>query len=261
MLPLRNSNLARFNAVAINYSTLSGSTIQVNSTMISIGASTNAAYTTLTQGNYASSISTNSWTIPLSTLVSTKTVSMSANAQTQLVVTQASTATSVQYTSTLGASWTTLSGATGLPSGTTTNYSAGAVSGDGQYGLLAASGGYVYRTQNAGQTWTNTNPNPVTPFIYLPFETVPIVGSYDAIGNSQLTTVFGSPQLTTGRVGSNALNLVNTTGAVQALQYIRGSFAGASSFSVSFWFNPQTLNGQEQVLFSVYGTSIQLTIT
>ena len=225
------------------------------SSMVSIGASTNSLYTTMTQGNYVSSISTNSWTVPLSTLVSTKTVSMSANAQTQLVVTQVSTATSVQYTSTLGLTWTTLSGATGLPSGTTTNYSAGAVSGDGRYGILAASGGYLYTTANGGSSWTNTNPG--VPTIYLPFETAPVNG---ASGGTTLTVSASVPGIVPGIVGKNALNLVNAspgTGTA-ATQFLTGSWTVPSNFTVSFWFNPQSAAGSQYIFF-VNGTmTVQL---
>ena len=170
------------------------------------------------------------------TASSIKFVTMSGNAQTQLAVSQVSTISSLYYTSTLGTSWATLSGASGLPSATATNYSAGAVSGDGQVIAVAANGGYLYTSNNAGASFTNTNPN--TPFIYLPFETAPVNG---AIGGTTLT-VTGSPTLVTGIVGSKAVNLANTAGGT-ATNYIRGTWSGATNFTVSFWFNLQSLNG------------------
>jgi hypothetical protein len=197
----RNSNLSTFNAIAINYSTLAGSTITLTSTMVSLGQSTNKIYTTLAQGNY--STATN-WISTINTVSTGKVVTMSANAQTQLVVTQLSTVSSLYYTSTLQNWSSTLSGTTGLPTATQTIYSAGAVSGDGRVVAVAAYGGYLYTSNNSG-AFTNTNPN--TPLIYLPFETAPVNGT---TGGTTLT-VTGSPTLVTGIVGSKAVNIVNTT--------------------------------------------------
>ncbi len=165
MLSMRNSNLSAFNSVNINYSTLTGSTIVIgprttlNSTLISLGSSTNQTYTTMSQGNFSTSAN---WVSSLTGRSSIIGVSLSANAQTQLVISQVSTATSIQYTSTIS-QWTTLSGASVLPPGTITNYSAGALPGNGQYGILAAYGGYLYTTANAGVNLMNKNPN--TPYL------------------------------------------------------------------------------------------------
>jgi hypothetical protein len=218
---LATRNVSTFNAIAINYSTLNTA-----SNTVYIGQSTNKT-TTLAQGNF--STATN-WISTNNTISTGKVVSMSANAQTQLVVTQLSTVSSLYYTSTLGQSWSTLSGANGLPIATQTIYNSGAVSGDGQIVALAASGDYVYISNNAGASFTNTNLN--TPAIYLPFETVPVNGM---IGGTTLT-VTGSPTLVTGIIGSNAVNLVNTSGGV-ATNYIRGAWSGATNYTVSFWFN------------------------
>ena len=112
------------------YQAVSGVPVWTNtlvSSMVSIGQSTNQSYINLAQGNFSSS---NSWVSTLNTASTIKFVSMSGNAQTQLAVSQVSTISSLYYTSTLGTSWATLSGATGLPTATQTNYSAGAVSGD-----------------------------------------------------------------------------------------------------------------------------------
>ena len=189
------------------------------------------------------------------TASSIKFVTMSGNAQTQLAVSQVSTISSLYYTSTLGTSWATLSGASGLPSATATNYSAGAVSGDGQIIAVAANGGYLYTSNNAGASFTNTNPN--TPFIYLPFETAPVNG---AIGGTTLT-VTGSPTLVTGIVGSKAVYFNNTINGSNGTQYIHGTISLMPSFTVSFWFNLQTfVSSYYQVLFSMYSTGVQIYI-
>jgi hypothetical protein len=183
---------------------------------------------------------------------------MSANAQTQLVVSQVSTVSSIQFTSTLGQTWSTLSGATGLPSSLTTSYSAGAISGNGQYGLLAASGGYLYKTENAGASWTNTNPN--TPIIYLPFETAPVNGA--TIGGTTLTVSPSVPALVPGIVGKTAVNLVNTP-AGTATQYIRGSWTNGAltSFTVSLWFNLQSTTNDYSYIFSAFNAALSIVIS
>ena len=216
--------------------------------MVSLGQSTNQTYTTLAQG----AISTvGNWATSLASLVSTKTVSMSANAQYQLAITQVSTATSVQYTSTLGTAWSAISNASGLPTATQTNYSAGAVSGNGKYQLITAYGGYPYLSNNYGSATVNTN----TPYIYLPLE-----GSVtDSIGNSNVVAI-GSPAFTTGVVGTNAIYLNNTAGSATPTQYIRGAWTVPSAFTVSLWFNIQQLNATYQVIFSALGVGIELFI-
>jgi hypothetical protein len=200
---------------------------------------------------YGNVSTSSNWITSLSALVSTKTVSMSANAQTQLVVSQVSSATSIQYTSTLGAQWSAISNATGLS--LETNYSAGAISGNGQYGILAASGGYLYTTANGGASWTNTNPNTSYLQAYLPFN-----GSVtDTIGTTS-PIITGSVTYVPGIVGSNAVNLVNTAGS-NPTNYIRGSLSVtyATNLSVSGWINMQSFppSGSYSVLWSFGSTS------
>ena len=192
-LASRSSNLSSFNAIAMNYSTLtvstlSGvstlnvsrvittSTIQVNSSMISLGASTNQLYvSSLSYGNFSTS---STWVTSMTNRLSTATIAMSANAQYQMTVSPSTTVSSIMYTSTLGQSWTTISAATGLPSATATSYTAGAVSGDGRYGVLGTASGVLstlnsgggmsaYITNNYGASYTSTLVNP--PYVYLPF--------------------------------------------------------------------------------------------
>ena len=202
-LASRSSNLSSFNAIAMNYSTLtvstlSGvstlnvsrvittSTIQVNSSMISLGASTNQVYiSSLSYGNFSTSTK---WNTSMIDRLSTATIAMSANAQYQMTVSPSQMVTSIMYTSTLGSSWATISAATGLPSATATSYTAGAISGDGRYGLLGTASGVLstlnsgggmsaYITNNYGASYTSTLVNP--PYVYLPF-------------NNSLTDVYGN---------------------------------------------------------------------
>ena len=298
MLASRNSNLSTFSAISINYSTLVGSsittstitnstinastittrqvnystlagssivsnmviggTVAINSTMISLGSSTNQSYINLAQGNFSTA---SSWVSTLNTASTIKFVSMSGNAQTQLAVSQVSTISSLYYTSTLGQSWAVLSGASGLPTATQTNYSAGAVSGDGRVGVLATStitGGQLYITSTFTSTPSFTAINPIisasTPFIYLPFETVPVNG---AIGGTTLT-VTGSPTLVTGIVGLNALNLANTAGGTPT-QYIRGTISLMPSCTISLWINVSSFNGFQNI-FGMYNNTFNLFI-
>lgn len=256
-LSQRSTILSTFSASAINYSTLSGSAITLNSTMISLGTSTNSVYTRLSQGNFNSSVSTSSWVSSLTNRVSTTTVAMSANAQYQLALSQSSISTSVMFTSTLGTAWSTLSGATGLPNYSTISYTAGAISGDGRYGVLGAYGGYLYTTSTFGSSWTNTNPN--IPRIYLPFEN----SITDSQGNSNVTTLV-TPVYVPGIIGNNAINIANTTTGTIALatQYVRGTWANnlsLTSYTISFWFNQQSNSGQQYV-FSAFNSVLSVQI-
>ena len=262
-------NVSSITSRAINYSTMTGSTMTINtlviastltvstliatnnpagvitSSMISLGASTNQSYTALAQGNY--STSTN-WISTLTNLVSTEIIAMSGNAQTQLAITQISTISSIYYTSTLGISWSTISNVTGLPTATQTNYSCGAVSGNGQYGILGTTNGYLYLTSTltsaVGPSFAIVNPviSSNTPAIYLPFETVPANSSISQGSIPATLTVVGTPTSVPGIVGTNAIRLANTAGGT-SVQYLRGNIANYTNFTVSGWFNLQTLPG------------------
>ena len=259
-LSQRSTILSTFSASAINYSTLSGSAITLNSTMISLGTSTNSVYTRLSQGNFNSSVSTSSWVSSLTNRVSTTTVAMSANAQYQLALSQSSISTSVMFTSTLGSSWSTLSGATGLPNYSTISYTAGAVSGTGQYGVLGTSAGQLLVTSTFGQTFSgHANTTSPTPRIYLPFEN----SITDSQGNSNVTTLV-TPVYVPGIIGNNAINIANTTTGTTAIatQYVRGTWANnlsLTSYTVSFWFNQQTNSGQ-QYIFSAFNGVLSVQI-
>ena len=267
-LAARSSNLSSFNAIAMNYSTLtvstlSGistlnvsrvittSTIQVNSSMISLGASTNQVYiSSLSHGNFSTATT---WVTSMTNRLSTATVLMSANAQYQMTVSPSTTVSSIMYTSTLGQSWTTLTSATGLPSAATTSYTAGAISGDGQYGALATYGGYLYTTANSGASWTNTNPN--TPYLRAQ---LPLNGSVTDTVGATAPAVTGSVSYVPGVVGSSAVNLVNTAGSNPA-NYIRGSVSVsyANNIIISGWVNMQSYppSGSFSVIWSFGSTS------
>jgi hypothetical protein len=219
------------------------------SSMVSIGTSTNQVYTTLSQGNIVSSVSTSSWVSSLTNRLSTTTVAMSANAQYQLALSQSSISTSVLYTSTLGSSWSTLSGVTGLPNYSTISYTAGAISGDGRYGVLGTSAGQLLVTSTFGQSFTGLNT--YSPAIYLPLDTVPTNGSSSS-GTAPVTlTVVGPPTPAPSYVvGTGAVRFANSTTGGNATQYIRGTWTVPSSFSVSLWFNVQSTSTNQQFIFS-----------
>ena len=263
-LSQRSTILSTFSASAINYSTLSGSAITLNSTMISLGASTNSVYTRLSQGNFNSSVSTSSWVSSLTNRVSTTTVAMSANAQYQLALSQSSISTSVMFTSTLGTSWSTLSGASGLPNFSTVSYTAGAVSGDGQYGVLGTSNNNLYRTTNYGQSWSNTNLSTIA--VYLPFDTVPAsAGTYtDTTGRSAVTYTGPPTQAPTYVTGTGAIRLANAAPGGTPTQYIRGTWnnIGLTSYTISFWVNIQSYGTAQNYIFSAYNAALSIyTIT
>jgi len=100
------------------------------------------------------------------------------------------------------------------------------------------------------------------PTIYCPFE-----GSVtDAQGFSTVTAT-GSPAYTTnvrvGATGTQAINLANTlSSGVNATQYVRGTWAGSSSWTVSFWFNMQSYNTTQgqSVIFSTYSGTVLIIV-
>lgn len=269
-LASRSSNLSSFNAIAMNYSTLtvstlSGvstlnvsrvittSTIQVNSSMISLGASTNQVYvSSLSYGIFSTS---SNWVTSLTNRLSTATIAMSANAQYQMTVSPSTTVSSIMYTSTLGQSWTTISAATGLPSATATSYTAGAVSGDGRYAALGVYGGYLYRTANSGAIWTNTNPNTASLYAQISFEG----NANDVSGNGRTVNTSGSVTYVPGIVGSQAGNISNTAGG-SATNFIRIPWTTVSTVSISFWFYAASTVVTQQTLCSLYSAGIVIYI-
>jgi hypothetical protein len=86
------------------------------------------------------------------------------------------------------------------------------------------------------------------PNIYLPFENVSVL---DVLGYSAVSA-RGTMNFVPGVVGSTALNLVNPAGGT-AVNYIIGSWAGSANFTMSFWFNTQTM-GANQLICGSYNT-------
>jgi hypothetical protein len=181
----------------INYSTLNGqSTIVTSLTLlgstISLGVSTNVLYNSLANGAVSTA---GSWVTSLTGRANGVNVSMSGNAQTQVLMSQVSTVSSLMITTNSGQTWSSITGATGLPSDPqavrSTFYNTYAMSGSGQYQLTTASergvgsGGSLYITSTFGALWSNPNPNIETPYIYLPFEN----SIRDVMNNTIMTAV------------------------------------------------------------------------
>lgn len=94
-----------------------------------------------------------------------------------------------------------------------------------------------------------------TPFIYLPFEN----GIYaDVMGNSTVA-VSNSPAFVTGVAGSKAINCANTAGGA-GTKYLTVPWTGSSNFSISFWFNAQTINNTQQNIITSSSGLIRLYI-
>jgi len=76
------------------------------------------------------------------------------------------------------------------------------------------------------------------------------------MGNS-VVTATGAPAYVTGKVGTNAINLANTAGST-ASQYINGTWSGGANFTISFWFNSQSVptTGQYQGIFTAYSNAV-----
>ena len=247
----------------------SGSSAALTSTMVSIGASTNQI------NNFSNGSFTTGWGSTLTGATSIKKVVLSNNGAIQTILQNSGSTMSTVITSLdSGITWT---GSTmrGLPIsgalpyqtyGSTINtmtvpgitaINAAASSGNQ---LAIASNELVYSSANSGATFTPTgfgqNNNP---FIYIPFD-----GSVtDVMGNSVVTATAtsGSISYVPGKVGTNAVNL-NNSAAVGGTpsQYLRGTWTGASNFTFSGWFNAQTINGTQQMIYSAYQVAFMLLI-
>jgi hypothetical protein len=122
--------------------------------------------------------------------------------------------------------------------------------------LAIASNDLVYASANSGATFTpqglGQNNNP---FIYMPFDGSSVA---DVMGNATVTAT-GSVGYVTGKVGANAVNINNsaTVGLVPS-QYLTGTWTGATNFTISFWFNSQSVptTGQYQSLFVAYQNTV-----
>jgi len=179
---------------------------------------------------------------------------MSANGQYQLIVANATSGLFLSSDS--GITWTPLTG--GLPTLTGSPFWCdGVISANGQYITLSVYGGSLWMSSDYGRTFALTNQP--TPNIWLPLN-----GSVtDSMGLSAVTTpgtVPGYVTLNCPGYTTRAVNLVNTAGST-ASQYIRGTWTGASNFTISGWFNAQTVNATQQIIYSAYQNQFVLLIT
>ena len=254
---------------ALTVSTLLAKSITFQSTMISLGQSTNQSYNNFTSGLYTNTL----WgsTLGTSNVLSTvNDVIMSQSGQYQYALqgSQSSIATNqVSRSIDSGINWQTLNN-TGLPVTTYAyqstmtgfpSYTNMTMSATGQYALTSVRGGQLYVSNNANSDTPVFTPANVGgyPYIYMPLEN----SVADRMGNS-VVTATGSPAFNvTGKVGTNAMNLVNTAGGTAA-QYVRGTWTGTPSgnLTVSGWFNAQTVNGTQQMIYSAYQAAFTLLI-
>ena len=239
-----NNTMSTTNSLSID--TLTASTITVSklnlaSTVISLGQSTNQTYNNFSNGSYLT------WVTAKSALSGTNKTVMSANGLYQMIV--GNTTSGLFLSSDSGITWTSLTG--GLPVLTGSAYwSDGTISANGQYITLSIYGGSLWMSADYGRTFALTNQP--TPSIWLPLN-----GSVaDSMGLSVVTTpgtVPGYVTLNYPGYTAQAVNLLNTAGGT-ATRYITGTWTGSPSgnFTVSGWFNPQSLTGVYQVIFSTY---------
>jgi len=235
-----NLNLSTLTGSAITTSTITVSTLNLQSTTISLGQSTNQTYNNFSNGSYAPP-----WTTAKSAMTSVNKTVQSANGLYQMLVANATSGLFLSSDS--GITWSTLSG--GLPTLTGSAYwSDGAISANGQYITLSIYGGSLWMSADYGRTFALTNQP--TPNIWLPLNG----NTTDSMGLSVVTTpgtVPGYVTLNYPGYTAQAVNLFNTAGST-ATRYIRGTWTGATNFTVSFWFNVQSFGGTQQALFVAY---------
>jgi hypothetical protein len=216
-------------------SNIAVSGLKMASTSISLGASTNQSYPGATSGSYASSL----WGSTLTGQSGIQKVAMSQSGQYQFVGSAAST---IQTTSNTGISWSTLAGA-GLPTGSQVSYPAVSASATGQYVMAAMKGGQVYTSSDFGATFSTIG----APAVYLPFN-----GSTADVSGNVSTIVVGSPTyVNNAAVGTQSIFFNNTLGSAPTqMVYVPWTGVGTTNFTISFWMNPQTLNGPYQIVFA-----------
>jgi hypothetical protein len=110
---------------------------------------------------------------------------------------------------------------------------------------VASNGSMWVVTGSGTNTLAYSTKDIETPYIYLPFENGL---SKDVMGNST-TVLTGSISYIPGVRGSSAVNFVNTVGGTGS-NYLKIPWTGSTSFSISFWFNAQTINGIQQDIFT-----------
>lgn len=269
-LALRSSAAPTLTVSTLLGSTIATRSISFQSTTISLGQSTTQS------NNFSGGSFTTGWASTLTGTTSIKKVVLGNNGATQTILQNSGSTMSTVITSlNSGLTW---AGSTmrGLPTsgalpyqtyGSTINAmpvpSITAITAAPSSGnqLAIASNELVYASANSGATFAATGLGQNnSPFIYIPFD-----GSVtDVMGNSAVTATAtsGSISYVPGKVGSNAVNL-NNSAAVGGtpVQYVRGTWAGASNFTFSGWFNAQTINGTQQMIYSAYQAAFTLFIT
>lgn len=224
--------------------------LTLNSTSVAIGASANSSKINMSNGSYDSS----SWITAKTGLVNPRKLGTSSTGQYQIAVSGATS--DLWLSADTGVTWTHLNGNTGLPTLTGAAYwSSASISATGQYILLSVYGGSLWMSQDYGRTFATTNQP--TPDIWLQLN-----GDVTDTMGGLAATATGSPAyVSVNRPGysAQAINLANTAGGA-ASKYVRGSWAGATNFTVSGWFNPQTVNGTFQVVYSSHSTGTEVFI-
>ena len=216
--------------------------------MLSLGLSTNQTYNNLSNGSYSNWINAAS-SLSLSTI---KDVAMSSSGQYQLIVVGSSN--TLYLSSNSGVTWSALGSSNGLPA-TSTAYTYGAISANGQYIIVCVNAGSVYVSSNYGTTFVNVSLPSTGPTNWFAFEN----NTTDSAG-SIIPTAIGTMYYVPGKVGNFALNLVNPASAA-AVNYLRGSWTAPANLSITFWMCPQYLNSNYQIIFSAFNTGIQVYIS
>lgn len=241
-----NLSVSTLSASTISTNLLTSNDIQLQSTVIALGLSTTSTQVNFSQGSYAAG----SWLTAKSGLTNVRKLGTSSTGLYQLVVSGGS---DLWLSSDSGITWSQLTSAsTGLPVLTGSAYwSSGTLSANGQYILLGIYGGSLWFSQDYGRTFALTKQT--TPDIWLQLN-----GSLtDTMGASTITP-YGSPGYVTVQqpgFADQAINLANTAGST-ATRYVRGTWSGASNFTVSFWFNAQSNSGGS--IFSTYFNGLQI---
>jgi hypothetical protein len=264
-LALRSSAAPTLTVSTLLGSTIATRSISFQSTTISLGQSTTQS------NNFSGGSFTTGWASTLTGTTSIKKVVLGNNGATQTILQNSGSTMSTVITSlNSGLTW---AGSTmrGLPTsgalpyqtyGSTINAmpvpSITAITAAPSSGnqLAIASNDLVYASANSGATFTpqglGQNNNP---FIYMPFDGSSVA---DVMGNATVTAT-GSVGYVTGKVGANAVNINNsaTVGLVPS-QYLTGTWTGATNFTISFWFNSQSVptTGQYQSLFVAYQNTV-----
>lgn len=226
MAYLANRNVILRNS-AVVASTMTTNTLSLVSSMIPLGPNTHSTITGASQGSY----SAGSWSDTASslTLSNVRKLGMSSTGQYQLILQEGSG--TLYLSSTSGSTWTAITSANGLPSGSPA-YQSAAISATGQYILIAIKGDYLYRSTDYGVTFSAVNT--ASPQVYLPFDG----NTMDTAGGASVS-VGGSVSYVSGPVTGQAIQLTNTSGDPPS-NYLLATYTPGINFTTSFWFNLQS---------------------